>query len=236
MQPDREYQKKTKNWYRRWWAIILWLVIFFGGVLVSAFGFYVWDLSQKINNGEFPANGVKLEETKKYNAEGINNYWIGATEPKITIVEFADFNCAHCKNSFSIIRELTAKYPNQIKLIFRDYPAIAATSQDLAMSARCAGEQGKFWQMHDKLFLNQGKLDPTSKTVIATLAQSAGVDLDKFLTCMDEQKYLNNIKKDVADAESYGVTGTPTWFINGYKISGEIPRATFLQIVNEFLN
>jgi protein-disulfide isomerase len=218
-----------KKWYTRWWAFLIFIFFIFICIIAIALAFQIHYLTKQNKNPQ----SVKLNKSEKYDAEGINNYWTGAKEPKITIVEFADYNCPLCRNSFFTIRELIAEYPEKIKLIFRDYPALTETSKELALAARCSGEQNKFWQMHDKLFLNQGRVDPSNKTELAKLAQGAGVDLDKFLNCMEKEKYLSDIKKDVADAESYGITGTPTWFINGYKISGEIPKDIFLKIINE---
>jgi protein-disulfide isomerase len=100
------------------------------------------------------------------------------------------------------------------------------------MAARCAGEQGLFWVMHDKLFQNQGV---TEIEGLVELANQVGADTNKFSSCMAKEKYLTEIQKDFSEGQSLGLTGTPIWFINGYKISGDIPHDTFIQIIENLL-
>ncbi|MDD4333307.1 MAG: DsbA family protein [Patescibacteria group bacterium] len=237
MQYNSEDSLPKKKWYKKWWGIliIIWLMLLL--VLLAAMVFYILDMAKKIKSGELPSQQISqtLETGTKYNAEGINNYWLGSSEPKLTIVEFADFNCPRCKNTYSTIREISLNYKDDVKIIFRDYPVIASSSLNLALAARCAGEQGKFWEMHDKLFQNQGKFNSDNMAEISTLAQKAGVENSKFETCFNTQKYLKNIKKDYSDAENLEITGTPTWFFNGYKLAGEIPREVFTQIIDNLL-
>jgi len=201
--------------------------------LIVASGFYVFDVVQKIKSGE-PANRNILSRSviggKQYSAEGNGNYWIGSAKPKVTIVEFADFACSYCKNSFSKIREISVKHKDDVKIIFRDYP-MHEESLALAMAARCAGEQGLFWLMHDKLFQNQG----AAKDQLIELAKQIGADTVKFSQCLDSDKYAAQIQKDYDAGEELGVTGTPTWFINGYRVKGDIPYEVFAGVVEELI-
>ena len=137
-----------------------------------------------------------------------------------------------CKESFPKIREISTKYKDDVKIIFRDFPVVTEYSIDLAMASRCAGEQGLFWVMHDKLFLNQGI---SQKNEIFELAKQIGADVGKFQNCFDNQKYSEDIYQDIKDGEALELEGTPTWFINGNKISGNIPYNIFIQIVEELL-
>ncbi|MBU2456366.1 DsbA family protein, partial [Patescibacteria group bacterium] len=215
---------QTIKWYKKWWGISL-IIIF---ILFLMFGIYFIYLVRKIQK-EMQINELNpqtlltpssvYEKSKnKILIEGQNNYWTGSIDPKIVIVEFADFSCPLCKNSFSKIRTISLKYKDNIKIIFRDFP-IHENSINLALAGRCAGEQGLFWQMHDKLFQSQGDL--TSDHLVS-LATQIGVDAKKFNDCLNSQKYLTSIKKDFYDGELLGVKGTPTWFINGQKIEGDI--------------
>lgn len=175
---------------------------------------------------------------QKYEVPTENDYWLGTTTPRVTIVEFGDFACPYCRNSYTTLRELGFKYQNSIKIIFKDFP-IHNDSLDLALAARCAGEQkllssqeGLFWPMHDKLFALQGQFATTS---LPDLAVSIGADANLFKNCLGGKKYLNDIKKDYLDGEELKISGTPTFFINGYKLAGEIPKDKFEEIIQQFL-
>ncbi len=159
------------------------------------------------------------------------DYSFGTSTPKVTVVEFSDFACPYCQEDYTAVREISVKYKNSVKLIFKDFP-LHDNSLDLALAARCAGEQGLFWAMHDKLFALQGQFETSS---LPDLAVSVGANRTVFTNCFTSQKYLNAIRADYADGQSLGVIGTPTFFINGYKIEGEIPEDKFEQIIQQFL-
>ncbi|HTX86592.1 MAG TPA: thioredoxin domain-containing protein [Candidatus Nanoarchaeia archaeon] len=159
------------------------------------------------------------------------DYSFGATTPKVTIVEFADFECPFCRDDYTAVREISYKYQKSVRVIFKDFP-LHDTSLDLAMAARCAGEQGFFWPMYDKLFALQ---DQFATTTLPDLAVSVGANKTIFANCFNSRKYLTAIRADYADGQALGVSGTPTFFINGYKVVGEIPEANFEEIVQQFL-
>lgn len=225
--------KTKKAWHKKWWGILLIIFAIFILALIVASGFYIFNVVKKIKSLE-PANQNILSQSviggEQYPAEGSGNYWIGSAKPKVTIVEFTDFACSYCKNSFSKIREISVKYKDDVKIIFRDYP-IHEESLRLAMAGRCAGEQGLFWLMHDKLFQNQG----ASGNQLIELAEQIGADTVKFSQCLNSDKYVAQIQKDYAEGEDLGVTGTPTWFINGYRVKGDIPYEMFIGVVEEML-
>lgn len=223
-----------KKWYRTWWGTIMIIVAFLILIFISVFGFYVLDLAKKIKSGELQTQTIKQAELtpeKKKLIEGLGNYSIGTSSPVITIVYFADFACPLCKNAFNKIREISLVHKDKIQIIYRDFP-IHDESIDLAMGARCAGEQGLFWPMHDKLFQNQGV---AAKEEISALAKQVGVDSKKYESCITAQKFLPQIQKDYSDGETLGIAGTPTWFINGAMVSGDIPSDNLNKIIQELL-
>jgi protein-disulfide isomerase len=167
----------------------------------------------------------------KYAVPVESDYSLGASTSKIMIVEFADFACPYCRNSYTTIREIGFKYKDSVKIIFKDFP-LHDNSLDLALAARCSGEQGLFWPMHDKLFALQSQFATSS---LSDLAVSIGANSASFDQCLKSKKYLNDIKRDYLDGQALGVAGTPTFFINGYKIVGEIPMDKFEQIIEQFL-
>ncbi|HTW96724.1 MAG TPA: thioredoxin domain-containing protein [Candidatus Methylomirabilis sp.] len=179
---------------------------------------------------------AKLSPTK-YTIPARNDYSFGTSSPRLTIVEFSDFACPFCQESYPALRELGLKYKNSVQIIFKDFP-IHADSLYLALAARCAGEQGLFWPMHDKLFAMQGQFATTS---LPDLAVSVGADKTKFSACLTGQKYLTDIRADYADGQTLDsngnplVSGTPTFFFNGYKAVGEIPKDKFEEIIRQFL-
>ncbi|MDD4900948.1 MAG: thioredoxin domain-containing protein [Patescibacteria group bacterium] len=231
-----EYSNKT--WYKRWWGILLIILLAIILFFLAACAFYI---IAKIKTAEpkagSPANNLK------YDAASGDHYWLGSADAKITIVEFGDFACPACASAFATAGELRQTYKNDIKFIWRDYPVIADYSADLALAGRCAGEQGLFWPMHDKLFPNQTAIASlagqngadTAKlnNQLASLANQVGVKTDKFKDCLEKQKYLPQIQKDFSDGQSFGVANTPTYFINGYKIEGDVPYDTFVKIIEE---
>lgn len=222
-------------WYKKWWGIA---VISFGMlflIFLIAFSFYVYDIIKKTKKEGLPA---KIASGANYNEKDFkislgnnNNYWLGAADAKIVIVEFGDFACPVCKNSYPKIREIGIKYKNNVKIIFRDYP-LKENSPDLTMAGRCAGEQGLFWPMHDKLFQNQRVYQ---KNNLTELANQIGADTKRFSDCLESEKYLTQIRKDFSDGELLKITGTPTWFVNGYKIEGDAPMKVWEEIINKFL-
>lgn len=139
----------------------------------------------------------------------------GKKDAKLTLVEFSEYQCPFCG------RHVRDTYPTldkeyvqtgKVKYVFRDLPleSIHKNAFKAAEATHCAGEQGKFWELHDRLFENQKALEPASLT---TYAQAIGVDAKKFQACLDGGKYAADIRKDMADAAKYGITGTPTTVI-----------------------
>jgi protein-disulfide isomerase len=124
-------------------------------------------------------------------------------------------------------------YGDKIQRVFRDYPlAFHDNAQISAEAANCASDQGKFWEYHDKLFENQGKLDKAS-----LIQYAADMELDgaSFTECLDSGKYTNDVKQDFADGQAVGVTGTPAFFINGRFLNGAVPYEQFAAIIDEEL-
>jgi protein-disulfide isomerase len=160
------------------------------------------------------------------------DYSFGSSTPKVTIVEFADFACPYCQDDYAAVRQVTTEYQKSVKLIFKDFP-LHDTSLDLALAARCAGEQGHFWAMYDQLYSPTWFGAATSS--LPDLAVQVGANRTAFTNCLASQKYLTDIRADYADGQSLGVTGTPTFFINGYKVEGEIPADKLAQMINQFL-
>jgi protein-disulfide isomerase len=159
----------------------------------------------------------------------------GNPKAKVMIVEFSDFQCPFCSQVQGTLKNVLAKHEGDLAIAFRDMPVtqIHPQAQLAAEAARCAGEQGKFWEYHDLLFGDQAGLE---KNGLIGKAHKLKLDEKQFESCLSGEKYAKQIQQDSQDALRAGVTGTPGFFINGIFLSGAQPEATFEKIVQEQLN
>lgn len=162
--------------------------------------------------------------------------FLGPAEAKVVVVEFVDFQCPFCKQVYPMVRELAAQYGNRVKFILRDFPLndIHPEAQAAAEASGCAFAQGneKFWAYHDKLYQNQETLSESS---YAALAAQVNLDEAAFATCMSSHARRDEITTDLADGAAVGVTGTPTFFLNGYRVQGVIPKDKFAKALDLLL-
>ncbi len=162
--------------------------------------------------------------------------YLGPAEAKVVVVEFADFQCPYCGEVYSMVRELAAQYGTRVKFILRDFPLseIHPEAQAAAEAAGCAFAQGseKFWAYHDKLFQSQ---DALSAAAYTTIASQVNLDEAAFQTCMSSHARQDEIQADLADGDAVGVTGTPTFFLNGYRVQGVIPKEKFAKALDLLL-
>ena len=158
---------------------------------------------------------------------------MGPANAPVTIVEFSDFQCPYCKLSLPTIKEILAKYPGKVKVVYRDYPGPNHPhAQQAAEAAQCAGDQGKFWEYHDSLFDRQA---PGTGWNFIELAKEIGLNQDAFATCLNTGRYREEVAKDLHDGFKLGVTSTPTFFINGRPLVGAKPFAEFQAVIDRLL-
>jgi protein-disulfide isomerase len=158
----------------------------------------------------------------------------GPSSAPITIVEFSDFECPYCVKAEPTVKALLAKYPDKIRLVYRDFPLpMHARAPKAAEAAHCAGDQGKYWEMHEKLFANAQKLEVADLKAHAREIQ--GIDGAKFDRCLDSSEKAQLVEKNKKAGEEAGVNGTPAFFINGRLISGAQPLEAFTAIVDQEL-
>lgn len=164
----------------------------------------------------------------------------GSSNAPVTIVEFSDFQCPFCERFFTqtlpSIEENFIK-TGKAKLVYRDFPlSFHQYAEKAAEAADCANEQGKFWEYHDTLFQKQSEWTSGGVDKLKEYAKNLNLDTNKFNTCLDSGKYANEIQKDLNDGSSYGVSGTPTFFINGIEVVGAQPYSAFEQVINQQLS
>jgi protein-disulfide isomerase len=159
----------------------------------------------------------------------------GNPKAKVMIVEFSDFQCPFCGQVQGTLKSILAKHGESVALAFRDMPVsqIHPQAMGAAQAARCAGEQGKFWEYHDLLFADQAWLD---KPGLVTKAQKLQLEEKQFDACIASEKYKAQIQQDSQEGMKAGVNGTPGFFINGVFISGAQPEAAFEKLIQEQLS
>ncbi len=153
----------------------------------------------------------------------------GPADARITLVEFSDFECPYCSAAVKQVDVLMAAYPKDVKLIYKQFPLSMHPHAELAAEASLAArEQGKFWEMYDLLFKNYRQL---SRANILTWAKQLALDVDKFTADLDSGKFKPVVDKDLADGETAGVYGTPSFYINGKQYNGEVTLAALKPIL-----
>ena len=170
----------------------------------------------------------------------------GDLNAPVTIIEFSDFQCPYCGRFFkSTLTEIERDYikTGKVRYVFRDFPLdFHKQAPKASEAANCAGEQGKYWEMHDKLFANQNALMVDK---LKQYAAEIGLDSGTFDACLDSGKYAEEINRDIEDGKKAGVSGTPSFFIGksqgkgkeitGKRIVGARPYESFKQVIDQLL-
>jgi protein-disulfide isomerase len=172
---------------------------------------------------------INKQEKKQKPIQQINlddDPFIGSDSAALTIVTFSDYQCPFCRNFYiNILPELKKNYINtgKIKYVYRDYPLkIHKFAINAAMAANCSGEQGKYWEMHDKLYENQEKWNKVKNAndIFKQYSVELGLNTYMFNECLDSEKYRDEVINDKNEAKEYGVLSTPTLFLNGQMLRG----------------
>jgi protein-disulfide isomerase len=195
------------------------------GVAVAG-GAFIWWKKQQAPAQEPLVLPNVADSTMSAKAHG---YTIGSPAAKVEIMEFADFECPACGNYFTITEPDVRKNlvaTGIVRYTFYDFPLVNAHQNTIpaAMSAACADDQGKFWEMHDALFNGQiewnGQATGNPRGVISTYAQKLGLDMTKWNACMDASAHADRIKANYSLGMVKQVGSTPTFFVNGNKMAG----------------
>ncbi len=236
---ENKIMKRNKKWHEHWWGIVFLLVI---AVLLLYLAVFIYQvvMAIEVQKEAVLQNSNLLQNlTPQVNAKDLvetadDPYW-GPEDAKLVIVEFGDFQCPYCLQAYPIMKQIRNEYSDRIKLIFRDFPNIASHPDAInaALAADCANEQGQFWPYHDQLFDNQKNL---SLENLKLLAAQINLNSNQFNDCLDNKKYMPEIQDDMQDGLKLGISGTPTFFINGIKVPGVIPYETLKLIIDKSLS
>ncbi len=181
------------------------------------------------------AGNAQTADVTRYEVAEAGNPAIGPEDAPVTIIEFSDYQCPYCKSWYdSVHTRLMADYDGRIRFVYRDLPlsTIHPEAQSAAEAANCAGAQDAYWQYHDALFDAKYGLGAQAYSQYAT---ELGLDVAAFDTCVAERRYQSEVNDDTAIGLNLGLTGTPTFFINGLKLVGAQPYEVFQQIIDKEL-
>lgn len=197
--------------------------LLFIGIIVLIFGAMIYFSSSDSKSSSY------LEDENWSNSENVK----GDENAPVTMIEYSDYECPACRNSYNMVEEIISEYQGQIKLVHRHFPLpFNKDAQGASIASECAGEQGKFWEMHEKL--NTGKEGLKEKT-LKSYAKEVGIDEEKFSECFAGNGYLDKINKQKEQGEKDEVNGTPTFFINGKQVINS-GNSKFIPVIDDFRN
>ncbi len=177
---------------------------------------------------------LKLKEERVKVSEDDDPY-VGSKDAKVVIVEFSDYTCPFCARfALDVEKKIIEKYGDKVRIVFRDFPLHGNISFIGAEAANCAGEQGKYWDFHYLLFEKQSEW-VRNTTKLYDYAEALGLNVTAFRQCLESGKYRSEVEKDLEDGKKYGVTGTPTFFINGKKVVGYISFEVMSKLIEKEL-
>jgi protein-disulfide isomerase len=163
----------------------------------------------------------------------------GPETAKVTLVEFGDYQCPSCKAFHPMVQETLARYPQDVRLEFHHYPLVSIHPNSMAASlaAEAAGEQGKYWEMHDLLFETQDQWSrsPNPEPDFLALAARIGLDQNAFMQTIRSPQLQDRVLQDVVRAREGNVEAVPTFFINGQKQNIPLSINAFVEVVEKHL-
>ena len=221
-------------------------IIVAGAVIALAVVYSGSSLPKLSNRGDAPRQVLGSVEKENLADGGAS---LGDPAAPVTIVEFSDFQCPFCGKFFKTVEPLLKEEyikTGKVRFVYRDFafldgfpgvPEGQLESHWAAMAARCAGDQGKFWEYHDYLFNHQAgeNQGAFAKANLKKFASALGLNPSQFNACLDNDKYKAAVEKDVSDGRLAGVNGTPGTFVDGELISGAVPYEEFKVAIDQAL-
>ncbi|MGH1522331.1 MAG: DsbA family protein [Nitrosopumilus sp.] len=254
----RDSKKSNFNGLTIGVIVIVGIAAFFAGTYTSNFNSdqisqsdldeAIAKLELKILQNQLPTTQPQPQPPVKISAD--DDPVIGDPNAPITIIEFSDFQCPFCARfHVQTLPSIYEEYIEQgkVKLVFRDFPiqSIHPNALPASIAAECANDQGKFKEMHDKLFESQNDWNKQETNValamFAEYAETIEIEKKEFESCITSGKHINDIRKDLEDGREYGVTGTPGFFVGndeiGYvELKGAQPFESFKKIIDAQLD
>lgn len=169
------------------------------------------------------------------------HHWIGAGKPRVTIVEFSDYECPYCRRAHKELRELLGRYRDTVRLVHRHFPldqgcnptikkVIHPDACRLALAVECAGEQGRFWEMGDAVFGTQD-FTTADRVDVERLVTELGLDHARFTACLTSSGPRARVEADAAAGHAHDIKGTPTFYVGSRAFLGQVPEAQLRELV-----
>ena len=218
---------------------LFWKITTLGLIVVLAIVAFKGSFGGNGNQVGVPPTGGAVANPTPIDMEGLldDDAVKGDKDAPVTIVEWSDYECPFCARFYSETEKLIDEQyvkTGKVRFVYRDYPLpFHQNAQKAAEAAECAGDQGKFWEMHNLLF-EQGVAGGVAG--FKQFAQQLGLDTSKFNTCLDTGATAAEIQKDMNDGSAVGIQGTPGFIINGKLVSGAQPFSVFKQVIDAELN
>ncbi|MFH1947041.1 MAG: DsbA family protein [Candidatus Magasanikbacteria bacterium] len=242
-----------KLWYKTGAGITFLSVIFVIILSATAFagmvGYYAWQLKygdaeqlvKQFSTESFSQDpGLATMGIENLEQKDVSQYIrdfdpvLGKSDNPITIVSFIDFECPYCQGTYLTFKNVITKYESLVKVVFKHLPLenLHPGASLSAQASACANAQNKFWEYYNILFLDSDH----SQDNLINLASQINLEPQSFSACLDSDEYRNNINKDLTDAVELGLVGTPTYFVNGYKMEGALTPEQWDQIILQVYN
>ena len=192
--------------------------------------------------GLFFATKPKDNATSSFNGDAkqvqADDHTLGNKAAKVTLIEYGDFQCPSCGAAHPIVKDLQNKYSKEMLFVFRNFPLISIHPNAFAASraAEAANLQGKYWEMHDKLFETQdlwGQLSSNQQSTFEGYAQELGLNLNQFKQDYASEKVANRINRDVSSGAQFDIQGTPTFIVNGQKIVNPGDKSGYEAVIED---
>lgn len=225
-------------WVRRFLLPALFTALIFGIGLGS--GWLIWgravsEIANTTQENAAPGNGAQIqipEKLTRYDVPIDDDPMLGPEDAPITLVAFSDYQCPYCKKWHDqVFKQLMKDYEGKLRFVYRDFPLsqIHPQAAPAAQAANCANEQGAYWEYHDALFSYAYELNEQG---FEQYARELNLDTAAFLACIQSGRYATEVDLDMQFASGFGITSTPTFFLNGIAIVGAQPYDVFKQIID----
>ncbi len=219
-------------------VIIVFAMLAFGFLVMRNYSDIIRAQKLGVNSDFFTESkegiNLKIPDGPQRQVEIGDHATSGPDTAKITVVGFGDFQCPYCQRAFPIFRFILNKYSNDVRFVYRHFPVADShpDSINAAMASECARDQGRFWEYHDILFQNPSALAADD---LKLYANGLGLDSAKFATCLETSEKKDLIAGDYEAALKAGVQGTPTYFVNGFRVQGFLPVQAWDELFEKFL-
>ena len=208
---------------KRFWIIL-------AVVIVGLVALFVLTKPKESGNAVFEGDAKQIQsgDHAKY-----------GTDKKVTLIEYGDFQCPSCAAYYPVVKQVAEKYKDQVNFVFRNFPIISIHPNAFAAarSAEAAANQGKFWEMHDRLYETQNSWSSATsqQALFESYAEELGLDMTKFKQDYASTETADRINRDVSSAKQFSISGTPTFILNGEKIKNPADAAAFEKVLNDAL-